>query len=531
MEFDVLIRNGAVFDGSGAPPVATDIAINGETIAEVGHLGGATGKVEIDATGMAVSPGFIDTHTHSDMACFLGEEHRDVATGTIRQGVTTEISGNCGFSPFPYLPEHRADLERHLGALFGPHELPWHDLAGYREKVRELGVYSNLAPIIGHGSVRAGVMGFENRTARSDELKTMVRLVEEAFEQGALGISSGLVYSPGVYADTEELIALCSSVKRFGRPYITHMRGETYMVADSVREAIRIAQEGGVPLHISHHKAAGKANWGRTEETLGIIQAARDEGVDVTLDVYPYTAASTLLYGLLPPWVQEGGIPAMLDRLRDSRIRERIVDQFETGVPGWQNIKEAAGWEGIFISSCPGRTETEGKGILNLANNAGKTPADYVFDLLIEQGGRVTMITHIMSEEDVKRVLSYDVAMIGSDGIPLPGKPHPRWAGSFARVLGHYCREEGMLDLAQWVHKITGLSAARFGLADRGVLTKGRRADVVVFDPTTVLDQATYDDPLLSPIGVKEVLLGGQPAVRNQKLVPEKLGRVLEATA
>lgn len=531
MEFDVIVRHGSVFDGTGAAPVAADVGLAGDRIIAVADLAHATANIEIDASGLAVSPGFIDVHTHSDLVCFLGDEHRDVAAGNVRQGVTTEITGNCGFSPFPYLSGHRADLERHLEPLLGSCSLPWHDLAGYREQVREAGLYSNAAPCIGHGSVRAGVMGFENRAPGDDEMKAMVRLVEEGFEQGAVGVSSGLVYSPGVYARADELVALCRAVARYRRPYITHMRGETDMVADSVREAITTSRAAGVPLHISHHKVAGKANWGRTEETLGIIEAARRDGHDLTLDVYPYTASSTLLYGLLPPWVQEGGVPAMLERLAQPRIRERIRQDFEAGLPGWQNTMRAAGWAGIYISSCPGQIDAEGKGIVELTDNAGTTPSDYVFDLLVAQNARVTMITHTMSEADVRRVLSYDASMIGSDGIPLPGKPHPRWAGSFARVLGRYTRDEHLLGLAKSVHKATGMAAARFGLSDRGQLANGKLADVVVFDPATILDRATYDSPLLHPTGVREVLVNGQFAVRDTELTGRRSGRLLEMAA
>ncbi len=529
MTCDVVIRGGLVYDGTGAPPVRADVGLSAGVIWDIGNLSAVEAPEQIDASNLAVAPGFIDVHTHSDLSCFLGAEHAHVAAGTVRQGVTTEIAGNCGFSAFPCLPERRAALERHLAALFGPNDLKWHDLAGYRQRVGEAGLFANLAPIVGHGSVRAGVMGFDNRPPSEDEMRTMRRLVDEALEQGAVGFSSGLIYSPGVYAATEELIRLCSAAARYGRPYITHMRGETYMVADSVREAIRIASEAGVPLHISHHKAAGKENWGRTTETLRMIEAARRSGIDVTMDMYPYTAGSTMLYGMLPPWSQQGGIERMLERLHDRVVRERIVREFAAGIPGWENFQQAAGWEGIFISSCPGCPEAEGRCVVELADNAGKSPADFVFDLLIEQRARVTMILHVMCEEDVRRVMTHDAAMVGSDGIPLPGKPHPRWAGTFSRVLGRYCRESHLLDLPRWVRKMTSMPAERFGLKGRGVIAKGRAADVVVFDPSEVADRATYDEPLLPPLGVLHVYVNGRAVVRNGDLTGAKPGRVLGA--
>lgn len=531
MYCDVVIRDGLVYDGTGTAPVRADVGLAADSIWDVGDLSAVTARDDVDASGLAVAPGFIDVHTHSDLACFLGSEHTAVAAGTVRQGVTTEIAGNCGFSPFPCLPERRPALEGHLAAVFGPTELKWHDLAGYREHVAAAGLFANLAPIVGHGSVRVGVMGFENRPPSEDEMRAMLRLVDEALEHGAVGFSSGLIYSPGVYAATEELIQLCGPAARYGRPYITHMRGETYMVADSVREAIRIASEAGLPLHISHHKTAGRENWGRTVETLGLIDTARHSGIDVTTDMYPYTAGSTLLYGMLPPWSQEGGIERMLERLQDTAVRQRIVREFATGIPGWENFQQAAGWEGIFISSCPGRPELEGRCLVELADNAGKSPADFVFDLLIEQRARVTMILHIMCEEDVRRVLTHEASMVGSDGIPLPGKPHPRWAGTFGRVIGRYWRESQLLDLPTWIRKMTSMPAERFGLKGRGVIAKGRAADLVVFDPTHVADRATYDEPLLPPAGVRHVYVNGCAVVRDGALTGEKPGRVLGAAA
>jgi N-acyl-D-amino-acid deacylase len=527
MEFDVLIRNGEVFDGTGAPPRKADVGIRGDRIEAIGDLSAATGKLDLDAPGHAVAPGFIDTHTHSDLAWSLDRELEPVVAATVRQGVTTEICGNCGFSPFPHVTGHRADMERHMRTLFGETHVEWQDLAGFGDAVKRAGVISNLAPLIGHGSLRVGVLGFEDRPPRDDELTTMKRLVEDAFEQGAFGFSTGLIYMPGVFAKTDELIELTKATSRYGRPYISHIRGETDMVRQSVEEAIRIGAEAGVPTHISHHKVAGKANWGRTEETLAVIGAARSRGADVTVDVYPYTAGSTLLYAMLPRWAQDGGVPAILERLTDRAARDRIKADFADGPPEWENLQKAAGWEGIFIATCPGRPEVEGQSVAELAGPGRE--ADFVFDLLVEQDARVTMIVHMMAEPDVQRVLGYEAAMIGSDGIPLPGKPHPRWAGTFARVLGKYSREERLFDLATAVHKMTGLPAERFGLRDRGRLEPRMVADVVVFDPDTVVDRATFDEPLLAPSGVRDVLVAGVAAVSGGELTGARPGRVLAA--
>jgi dihydroorotase/N-acyl-D-amino-acid deacylase len=526
VRFDVIVRGGTVFDGEGGPGRRVDLGIQADRVATLEDLQSATAGLELDATGLTVSPGFIDTHTHSDGAWRLGPEHTDLVAASVRQGVTTEVCGNCGFSPFPLVEERRAELMRHMSLLLDTREPDWHDLAGFTAAAEAAGLVANLAPLVGHGTLRACVLGLEDRPPNADELTAMKRLLAEALEQGAFGLSSGLIYTPGVYAGTEELIELARVAAAWNRPYASHIRGETDMVADSVREAIRIGREAGLPAHISHHKAAGRQNWGRTEETLGMIDRARREGSDVSLDVYPYTAGSTMLQALLPPWAQAGGPDAMLDRLSDAETRRRIVGEWEAGPPGWENLMRAAGWDGIVISSCPGATETEGRTIHELASDAGKLESTYLFDLLVEQRARATMIMHVMSEADVSRVVAYEGATIGSDGIPLPGKPHPRWAGSFARVLGRYSREGGV-DLSTLIHRMTGMAAQRFGLSDRGRLARGKLADVVVFDPDTVADRATYEQPLLAPDGISHVLVNGRAVVADGALTAERPGRVL----
>ena len=469
-----------------------------------------------------MSPGFIDAHTHGDVAMLLPDAHLDVKTAELRQGVTTEVTGNCGFTPFPADGPHADQVAALMGTLVaGGHT--WSDLAAYRAAVSRTGLFTNVAPLVGHGSIRAAVLGFEDRAPTSAELRAMTRLAERALAQGAVGLSTGLVYAPGLYSRTAELVAIVRALGGTGRPYVTHMRGETDMVADSVREAIGIGRVAGVPVHISHHKVSGKDNWGRTAETLAIVDAARAEGLDVTLDVYPYTAGSTLLHSILPPWALADGIDAMVARLRDPAARAQIKRNFADGIPGWQNQQRAAGWNGIVIAGCAGAPQLEGK----RADQLGADPAEAVLDLIAEQRGQVTMIAHTMRDDDVDRVVAHPASMIGSDAIPLPGKPHPRLAGTFVRILGRYVRERGLLDLPTAVRKMTGLPAARFGLHDRGVLAVGKVADIVVFDPATVLDRATYDDPLLAPVGVTDVLVNGRLAVHNGVLTDVRAGAVL----
>jgi len=358
----------------------------------------------------------------------------------------------------------------------------------------------------------------------------MRRLVEAAFEQGALGLSSGLIYMPGVYARTEELIDLATTVQRHGRPYVSHIRGEAGGVMGAVEEAIRIGREARVPAHISHHKAAGRPNWGRTADTLRLVDQVRAEGSDVTLDVYPYTAGSTLLHALLPPWAQEGGTDGILRRLDERETRRRILEEVEDSFRGAANGLGLGGWDEVAISTAPEHPETEAHLVTELAEAAGRRVGEWVLDLIAAERCLATMIVYTMGEEDVRRVLAYPAAMIGSDGIPVPGKPHPRWAGTFARVMGHYAREVGTLELSTAIKKATHDAAQRFGLRDRGTLEVGRWADLVVFDPASIADRATYQDPLLPPAGVPHVVVNGVLAVEDGKQTGARPGTVLLAS-
>ena len=522
----MVIRGGDVLDGTGGPARRADVGIEGERVTAVGDLAGATAAETIDAAGRAVAPGFIDVHAHTDVVATLDQRAPDVALAGIRQGVTTEVCGNCGFSMFPTLPEHKDAFGALTATLFG--DIPVHEtFDSYREWANALPLVANLAPLVGHGSIRAGVIGFDDRPPSEDELAQMERLAEEVFEAGAVGLSTGLIYPPGLYAETDEIVALARVAARHGRLYTTHMRDESDHVDRAIDEAITIGRESGTPVQISHHKVAGRPNWGRSEQTLAQIERARAEGVDVMCDVYPYTAGSTSLSAVLPPYAHAGGTEAMLDRLRSGDERARMARDIETGLDGWQDLVRPVGWENVVVSNVAARPECEGRAIAELADAEGTSPADAAFDLLLAADGAVLMVIHMMNENDVRRILGAPFVMVGSDGVPVPGKPHPRLAGTFARVLGHYAREAPLFELPEAVHRMTGMPARRFGLADRGGIADGKIADLVVFDPATVLDQSTYEDPLLPPVGVDAVLTAGRVVIRNGTDTGVRAGRVL----
>jgi N-acyl-D-amino-acid deacylase len=525
----ILLSRGTVYDGTGAAPFVGDVLVVDGRIEAVGDLNGAEAGEAIDLAGLALAPGLIDVHTHSDFAPFLPEEHEDLRLATIRQGVTTEICGNCGFSAFPTLPQWRSAVERHIVSLFGAGSRAYDTFAEYEADVAERPLFSHLAVLVGHGTIRAGTVGFANRAGDLDDLATMERLLAEALEQGAVGLSSGLIYPPGVYAPPDELVRLARVVARYGRPYTTHMRDEADHVVEAIDEALHVAQAAGVPLQISHHKVAGRRNWGRSDVTLAQIERARRTGVDVTIDAYPYLAGSTMLRALLPPWVNEGGVDALLERLGDPRVRAQIARDYETGLPHWQDLVSASGWDSIAVSSAPSNRHFEGRGIADVAGETGVTPVEFVCDLLLAEDAGVTIVAHMMEEGDVRRILAFPETMIGSDGIPLPGKPHPRWAGTFVRILGKYAREEGLFPLAEAIRKMTSTAADRFNLADRGRVAPRLAADLGVFDPEAVGDRATYDEPLEHPNGIHHVLVDGVFALRDGEPTGAAAGRILKA--
>ncbi|MHB8643660.1 MAG: N-acyl-D-amino-acid deacylase family protein [Gaiellaceae bacterium] len=510
-----MLDGGLVVDGTGRKAFAADVGIRNDRIEAVGDLGAAEARERIDVTGSTIAPGFIDVHTHSDLAPLLADEHLDLRLASLRQGVTTEICGNCGFSVFPASEERDDDVLRYLQSVLGPNARSFADLPEFRQALTSGGLVTNLGTLVGHGTLRAGVIGFANRAADDAEMRDLTAALRNACEQGALGFSSGLIYTPGAYAPIEELVELAKVAAVHDLPYVTHMRDEMDGIDDAIDEALRIGAESGAAVQISHHKTAGKRNWGHTALTLARIERARAEGIDVAIDVYPYTAGSTVLAALLPPWAGEGGIAQLLERLASEPALDRIRTDFEHGLPGWQKLVEPDGWGDVVVAGSPRHPEFEGRSIADLAASNGVDAVSFTAELLLAEQAQVTVVLHMMAEEDVARVIASPLSMIGSDGIPLPGKQHPRWAGSFARIVGKYVRQDGLLTLEEAVHKMTQLPAERFKLRGKGVVAPGMDADLVVFDFDHIADGATYADPLTPPAGIVHVLVNGELGIRD----------------
>lgn len=512
-EFSLLLRGGSVADGTGAPLAERDVGVVGGRVRVLAP--GAVADVDadevVDVSGLVVAPGFIDAHTHSDTASIDGAEGRlDEAQvfASVRQGVTTEIAGNCGHSVFPGRFSGLAALSRAHSAV---------------------GRVNHLASLVGHGTLRGEVVGYEERAATATEIGQMAAALDEALAAGAVGFSTGLIYTPGSYADTAEITALAAVAARHGKPYVTHLRDEMSRVERALEEAVAIARDSGAALHVSHHKTAGKYAWGRSSVTVARLAELRESGMDVTCDVYPYTAGSTGLAAMLPPWAHDGGPARLLERLRDPSLRSLMAKAIAEGVLGWENTVGNGGWDRIVVAGAPRHAAYQGRTIADLAAAAGLDAIDLVAELLLGEDGDVTIISHSMREDDVRRVLAAPFAMIGSDGVPTAGLPHPRWAGTFTRVLGHYAREAGLFDVPEAVRKMTGATAARFGLTDRGVLRDGAHADVVVFDAERVADRATFAEPLTAPGGVRLVVVGGVVVVRDGMVTAARPGRVVAA--
>lgn len=530
---DIMIRHVKVYDGAGGDPFTGDIGIAGDRIISVSgprHACNAVGTIE--AEGLCACPGFIDAHAHSDFTLFADGR----AEGKVSQGVTTEINGNCGLSAAPLYGDasrHRENDLEELGIVER-----WSTFEEYFAFLEKKGFAVNFATLAGHGNIRASVMGYEDRRPGISELEEMKVLLTDAIGDGALGLSSGLIYPPGVYSTTDELIELCkgdawtrgSGTMDGGFLYTSHMRSEGDELIKAIKEVTNIGRSAGISVHISHLKTAGKKNWWKIEDAISAIENARGEGVRMTCDRYPYTASSTDLDAVLPSWTYEGGALKELERLKDGKTREKIRNEITSQDPS------GCYWREVAVASVQLKTNKwmEGKTLESIAGELRRQPVDALFDILIEERLRVGAIFYSMNQENLRKFLSLPYLMIGSDssarstgGPTHVGKPHPRGFGTFPRFLGRYARDAKLIDIGEAIRKMTALPASTFGLKGRGKVQEGYFADLVVFDENGIMDMATFEDPFVKAKGIHYVFVNGSPVIWDGDSTGKMPGRIL----
>ncbi|MDH3939359.1 MAG: D-aminoacylase [Xanthomonadales bacterium] len=515
--FDILIRNGMVYTGDGGEAVLADVAISGDRIAAVGQING-TAKMVIDAGGLAVAPGFINMLSWATES--LLEDGR--SQSDIRQGVTLEVMGE-GWSMGPLNDAMKAEMLRRQGDI--KYEIEWTTLGEYLAYLEKSGISNNVASFIGATTVRIHELGEEDRPPTAEELERMKALVAQAMEEGALGVGSSLIYAPAFYSTTEELIELNRVASRYGGRYISHIRNEGGQLLEAVDELITIAREAEIGAEIYHLKAGGKDNWGKMDEVFRKVEAARAEGLDITADMYTYTAGATGLDAAMPPWVQEGGHDAWVARLKDPETRARVIDEMRTAGDGWENLYHSAGGADKLLLlgfRNDALKPLTGKTVAEVAQIRGTSPEDTMIDLVIEDDSRVGTAYFLMSEENIQKKIAQPWMAFGSDaeslapeGVFLESNPHPRAYGTFARLLGKYVREEGVISLSEAIRRLTSFPAGNLGIDKRGRLQEDYFADIAIFDPATISDRATFSEPHQYATGMVHVLVNGVPVLMD----------------
>jgi len=521
----VIIRNAQTIDGSGAPSFSADLEITDGTIRRIGDLEGEQADRVIDASGLCVAPGFVDIHAHSDLTGMVNP----AGESKIRQGVTLEVNGQCGYSPFPVKPQDRAELDALNPFITAQPDWTWSTTAEFLDRYEAARPSMNIAHMVGHGALRAWVMGFENRPASNEQIAEICAVTRQALAEGAIGVSFGLAYPLGSFAENDEVEAIMRVAARSNAHVSVHIRSEGQALIESLREIIdiarRVSEHAPLRLQCDHLKASGERYWGKIDEALETIEAAHEEGIDIAFDVYPYTAGSRHFSGSLPAWMHDGGNEALVRRLRDPECRAKLREMHEA-------------WRREEVGESPFQTEfdqiivmdvatdanawTPGKSVSEIAAARDQDPIDAAMDLMAEEAGQISVVLFSMDEADVMQALAHPLGCIGSDGLvfapygPLSsGKPHPRSYGTYPRVIGHYARDRGIMTVEEAVRKCTSLPASRLGLPDRGVIKPGARADLVIFDREALIDEATFEDPHQYPTGVVAVIVNGTVTVQG----------------
>lgn len=525
-DFDLVLKQGRVYDGLGQEPFTADIGISGQAIKEIGRISSSRGISVIEAKGLSVCPGFIDTHDHSDIGLLVNPR----AESHIRQGITTLVSGNCGSSPFPVPEEIFEEQRENLREQFAI-ELDWMDIKGFFSRLEEKRLACNYATFVGQGTIRGAALGFNDRPPKLEELEKMKALVTENIKQGAIGLSSGLEYSPGSYAQPDEIIELCRVAAQLGGMYATHMRDEGDFLLESLDESVDIARRTGIRLQISHFKIAYPRNWHKVDAALAKLEEARDQGIALFCDRYPYTAGSTGLSFNFPLWSRQGTTEEFLTRLKDpsleNRLRAHILER-EEKIGAWDKVVITD----VFTEKNKG---LEGRSVQEGAQETGKDPFEFMRDLLIEEKNRVGMVIFMMKEENLKKILAHPLVGVGCDGSAMApygllaqGKPHPRNYGTFPRVLGKYIREEKILPMEVVIKKMTSSAAEHFGFARRGAIRVDHQADIVIFDEDRVIDKATWKDPHQYPDGIMYVIVNGTVVIQESEHTGSLPGQILK---
>ena len=526
---DLILRNGTVFDGSGTEGFRADVGIEGEWIRELGDLSRVETRQALDCAGLYVTPGFIDMHTHSDLDLLVDP----YSSPKVRMGVTLEVLGQDGISVAPMRPENVAEVKAQLSGLLGDHPIEWGwQRVGDYLRLLHRRTTVNVSYLVPHGALRWWVMGFDARPARPAELDAMCSLLRESIEEGAVGISTGLIYPPCIYAEWNELVALAKTTARSGGFWVVHIRNEGDRCEESIREMLDLSRASGCPLHISHFKVTGRENFSKADRQVEMLEEARREGLEVTCDQYPYTAGCTVLGACLPPWAHAGGVSETLKRLANPADRARMRTEMEAPDRGtWPSTVRAATYEGIVIATVatPRNQDVVGRNLAEIARMRGAGPAEVVFNLLLEEGMKVTMIVHHQSEEVVEKYIRLPFQTFGTDGISGT-KPHPRLYGTFPRALGRYVREKQLMTWADTIRRMTGAAAKRLGLRDQGLIREGMRGSITVFDPARIIDRATYEDPMRDSEGIRYVLVNGQIALEDGRETRILAGRVCSRT-
>ncbi len=542
--YSLVFKNVKVIDGLGNPWYYADVGIEGDKIVHIGRIEGGDSPKIIDGKNMALAPGFIDMHSHSEMI-FLNKKQPELLEGRIRQGITTEIMGNCGISVSPVRDEIKPVMEASVGWMT-PDKVPWewNSMGEYLDIVEKNGVVVNVGTLTGHGAIRALVKGFLSGISSPKEIEEMRGFLKETFEQGSFGLSCGLIYAPGMFADTNELTELAKIVADYDRIFTSHIRGSSETDIEAQQEVINIGEKTGCRVHRSHYEAFGQANWHKIEITLRMDEEARARGIDMAYDMFPYTAAMTMMIAIYPPWSLDGGWPEFVKRVEDAEVRKKIENDIDNLVPTWptwlpggwpHNLVKATGWQNIYIGYMPSHKNKkyEGLNLVELGESVEKSPFDAITDLMVEEGGAISQLIFGVSgdrdnDEPIRAIIQHPLGGYATDAIDIGlGKPHPASYGTYPRILGKYVREEKLLPLEDAVRRMTSFSANRLGLKGRGIIAEGFFADLVVFDPDKIRDLATYEDPRQFPEGIHYVIVNGQILLEVGDLKRVRPGKVL----